>query len=82
MNDTYLFRLTKEDLQTTALIKMGKRKIQNRDPQETSKWQQLISEEKIKSLRQKARTIKTPHILETKCWRMRTNYEDVKEELK
>lgn len=46
---------------------MGKRKIQNEDPQETSKRQLLISEEKTKNFGQSARTIqKDTDILEIK----------------
>lgn len=37
MNDIHLFRLIKEELQTTALIKMGKKTFQNEDPQENTK---------------------------------------------
>lgn len=43
-------------------------KIQNEDPQETSKRQLLISEEKTKNFGQSARTIqKDTDILEIKC---------------
>lgn len=56
MNDIHLFRLIKEELQTTALIKTGKKTIQNEDPQENTK-----------NVGQNARTIqKDTDILEIK----------------
>lgn len=65
MNNIHLFRLTKEELQTTALIKMGKKK--NSEWGATRNLQMTAtSEEKTKNFGQMLGLFKKTAILEIK----------------